>query len=104
MKSMASGRTAAGRHAVQVTGAELPRPKFRLYPYQSRWIEDKSRLKIACKSRCIGYSFAAGFRAVRSCLEWKHNVIILSKKEELAKEFVSESVAPHIRAMGILAS
>jgi phage FluMu gp28-like protein len=87
-----------------VTGPELPSPNFRLYPYQARWIQDKSRLKIACKSRRIGYSFAAGFRALRSCLEWKHNVIILSKKEELAKEFISEAVAPHVRAIGILAS
>ena len=85
-----------------MTGPELPSPKFRLYPYQSRWIGDNSRLKIACKSRRIGYSFAAGFRAVRSCLEWKHKLIILSKKEELAKEFISESVAPHVRSMGIL--
>jgi len=85
-----------------VTGPELPSPNFRLYPYQARWIQDKSRLKIACKSRRIGYSFAAGFRALRSCLEWKHNVIILSKKEELAKEFISEAVAPHVRAIGIL--
>ena len=95
MKSMASNRkTAPERHAVRVTGPELPSPNFRLYPYQARWIQDKSRLKIACKSRRIGYSFAAGFRALRSCLEWKHNVIILSKKEELAKEFISEAVAP----------
>ena len=85
-------------------GPELPSPKFRLYPYQARWIQDKSRLKIACKSRRIGYSFAAGFRALRSCLEWKHNVIVLSKKEELAKEFISEAVAPHVRAIGVLAS
>jgi phage FluMu gp28-like protein len=41
---------------------------------------------------------------LRSCPEWKHKVIILSKKEELAKEFISEAVAPHVRAIGILAS
>jgi len=88
---------------VRVAGPALPSPNFALYPYQRRWIEDKSRLKIACKSRRIGYSFAAGLRALRSCLEWKHNVIILSKKEEFAKEFISEAVAPHVRAFGILA-
>ncbi|MBZ5653489.1 MAG: terminase family protein [Acidobacteriia bacterium] len=92
-----------GKLAIRVTGPELPNPNFRLYPYQARWIQDHSRLKIACKSRRIGYSFAAGFRALRSCLEWKHNVIVLSKKEELAKEFISEAVAPHVRAIGILA-
>jgi phage FluMu gp28-like protein len=84
-------------------GPALPSPNFTLYPYQRRWIEDRSRLKIACKSRRIGYSFAVGLRALRSCLAWKHNVIILSKKEELAKEFISEAVAPHVRAFGILA-
>jgi phage FluMu gp28-like protein len=84
-------------------GPALPSHNFSLSPYQRRWIEDKSRLKIGCKSRRIGYSFAAGFRALRSGLAWKHNVIILSKKEELAKEFISEAVAPHVRAFGILA-
>lgn len=87
-----------------MVGPTLPTPNFELYPYQARWIQDRSRLKIACKSRRIGYSFAAGFRALRSCLEWKHNAVILSKKEELAKEFISEAVAPHVRAIGILAN
>src|ERR1700720_1614300 len=35
-----------------------PASPMELYPYQKRWIEDKNRLKIAVKSRRIGYSFA----------------------------------------------
>jgi hypothetical protein len=90
--------------SVQVTMPELPVPNFKLYPYEAQWVNDRARLKIACKSRRIGHSFASGLRALCSCLQWKHNVIILSKKEELAKEFISEVVAPHVRDIGILAS
>jgi phage FluMu gp28-like protein len=90
--------------SLQMITPELPVARFKLYPYEARWVDDPARLKIACKSRRIGYSFASGLRALCSCLQWKHNVIILSKKEELAKEFISESVAPHVHAVGILAS
>jgi hypothetical protein len=42
-----------------------PASPMELYPYQRRWIEGKSRLKIAVKSRRIGYSFADAPRASR---------------------------------------
>src|ERR1035438_5897553 len=106
MKSMASEsrKPIAKNPTIQVKAPELSSPNFGLYPYQKDWIKDTSQLKIACKSRRIGYSFAADFRAFRSCLEYKHNVIVLSKKEELAKEFISEAVAPHVRAAGVIAN
>lgn len=74
-----------------------------LYPYQVDWINDESRLRIAAKARRIGYSFGAGFGAVLDCVKSKRNVIVLSRGERQSKEFISESVAPHIRAAGIIA-
>ena len=54
-------------HYWSVVGTEVRSPSF-LYPYQKDWIPDDSRLKIATKARRIGYSFAAGYRLVRKCL------------------------------------
>jgi phage FluMu gp28-like protein len=88
---------------VEILPPERPRSPLQLYPYQADWINDQSRLKIADKARRIGYSFAAGFAAVLDCLESKRNVIILSRGERQSKEFISESIAPHIRAAGAIA-
>jgi phage FluMu gp28-like protein len=74
-----------------------------MYPYQVAWINDDSRLKIADKARRIGFSFAAGFAGVLDCLERKQNFIVLSRGERQSKEFISESVAPHVRAAGVIA-
>lgn len=60
-------------------------------------------MKIAVKSRRIGYSFAAGLQLVLACLERKTTCIILSRGERQAKEFISEFVAPHIKANAALA-
>jgi len=62
-----------------------------------------SRLKIADKARRIGFSFAAGFAGVLDCIHSKRNFIVLSRGERQSKEFISESVAPHIRAAGVVA-
>jgi phage FluMu gp28-like protein len=71
-----------------------------LYPCQKRWIEDKNRLKIGVRSRRIGYSFADGFENVLDCIEHpRKNHIILSRGERQAKEFITETVAPRVRAI-----
>ena len=88
---------------VEVLPPEQPRSPLALYPYQAEWINDDSRLKIADKARRIGFSFAAGFRGVLGCLERKQNFIVLSRGERQSKEFISESVAPHLRAIGAVA-
>jgi phage FluMu gp28-like protein len=75
-----------------------------LYPYQKRWIQDKSRRKVAVKARRIGFSFAAGLKAVLTCLEQSApRVIVLSRGERQSKEFITDAVAPHIRAIGAIA-
>jgi phage FluMu gp28-like protein len=88
---------------VEILPPEKPRSPLYLYPYQVDWINDQSRLKIADKARRIGFSFAAGFAGVLDCLESKRNFIVLSRGERQSKEFISESVAPHVRAAGAIA-
>jgi phage FluMu gp28-like protein len=80
----------------------LPTSKLQLYPYQKAWIADNSRLKIADKARRIGYSFAAGLALVRDCIRRKTTAIVLSRGERQAKLFIEESVALHVRSIGIM--
>jgi hypothetical protein len=44
------------------------RDQIPVLPYQFRWIEDDSKLKVAVWSRQSGKSFAAALRAVLKCL------------------------------------
>ena len=77
-------------------------PVLNLLPYQRRWVEDDSTLKIAVKARQIGYSFAATLRAVFKCLERKTTWIFLSKGERQSR-LLMEKVQDHIRSCGIVA-
>ena len=61
---------------VQESSSEAPQPllqnlgpALQLLPYQRRWVEDNSHLKIVAKARQIGYSFAASIRALLECLK-----------------------------------
>lgn len=69
-----------------------------LYPYQRRWVEDASRLKIWLASRQIGKSFALSIEAVRLALRSKCAVLILSASERQSRE-VMEKVLSHLRAI-----
>ena len=90
---------------IQVQPPRVPKILFPLYPYQVRWIQDKSRLKIATKARRIGFSFAEGLDCIFDCIEHRtKRHIILSRSERLSEEFITEAVAPHICALGILAT
>ncbi len=80
-----------------------PAPKaINLLPYQTRWVKDDSKLKIAVKARQIGYSFAATLRAVFKCLEYKTTWVFLSKGERQSR-LLMEKVQDHIRTCGIVA-
>src|SRR5208282_3827339 len=59
-------------------------------PYQERWIEDDSKLKIAVWSRQSGKSFAAALRAVLKCLGRRTQYIILSKGERQSRLFMEK--------------
>ena len=74
----------------------------RLLPYQRRWVEDRSPLKIVVKARQIGYSFSATLQALLRCLERKTTWIFLSKGERQSK-LLMEKVQEHIQSCGIVA-
>ncbi len=77
-------------------------PVLQLLPYQRRWVEDDSHLKIVVKARQIGYSFAASIRALLECLKRKTTWIFLSKGERQSR-LLMEKVQEHIKSCGILA-
>ena len=77
-------------------------PVLQLLPYQRRWVEDDSHLKIIVKARQIGYSFAASIRALLECLKRKTTWIFLSKGERQSR-LLMEKVQEHIKSCGILA-
>jgi phage FluMu gp28-like protein len=75
---------------------------LQLLPYQRRWVEDDSPLKIVVKARQIGYSFAASIRALLECLKKKTTWIFLSKGERQSR-LLMEKVQEHVQSCGILA-
>jgi phage FluMu gp28-like protein len=77
-------------------------PVLQLLPYQRRWVEDDSHLKMVVKARQIGYSFAASIRALLECLKRKTTWIFLSKGERQSR-LLMEKVQEHIKSCGILA-
>ncbi len=78
------------------------KPALKLLPYQRRWVEDNSPLKIVVKARQTGYSFAATLRAVLECLERKLTWIFLSKGERQSR-LLMEKVREHVQSCGIVA-
>ena len=82
--------------------AEVVSNPIRLLPYQRRWVEDRSPLKIVVKARQIGYSFSATLQALLRCLERKTTWIFLSKGERQSK-LLMEKVQEHIQSCGIVA-
>jgi phage FluMu gp28-like protein len=82
--------------------AEVVSAPIRLLPYQRRWVEDRSSLKMVVKARQIGYSFAATLQALLRCLERKTTWIFLSKGERQSK-LLMEKVQEHIQSCGIVA-
>jgi phage FluMu gp28-like protein len=77
-------------------------PALQLLPYQRRWVEDDSPLKIVVKARQIGYSFAASIRALLQCLKKKTTWVFLSKGERQSR-LLMEKVQEHVQSCGILA-
>src|SRR5438132_8407444 len=78
------------------------RTALELLPYQRRWVEDNSPLKIVVKGRQTGFSFAATIRAVLKCLERRTTWVLLSKGERQSR-LLMEKVHEHIQSCGIVA-
>lgn len=77
-----------------------------LYDYQKRWLNDKSRFKVAMFARQTGKTFTTTLEIVLDCLEAeakgeRTRWVILSRGERQAKEAINEGVKRHLEAMGI---
>lgn len=59
---------------------------FKLYPYQERWIKDKSRLKIWLAARQIGKTTSLCFEALKFATEKRCSILILSTTERQSME------------------
>ncbi len=68
-----------------------------LLPYQKKWLEDKSPMKIWLAARQTGKSFTLALEAVMEALERKRSTsLILSASERQSRE-VMEKVLTHLR-------
>jgi phage FluMu gp28-like protein len=74
-----------------------------LLPYQQRWVNDRSVLKIWLAARQIGKSFAISMEAVAEALEHKCNNLILSASQRQSRE-VMEKVYSHLRYLKVRSS
>lgn len=78
-----------------------------LYGYQKKWLNDKSRFKVAMFARQTGKTFTTTLEIVLDCLEAeargeKVRWVILSRGERQAKEAMNEGVKRHMEAMGMV--
>lgn len=66
-----------------------------LLPYQEKWVRDRSRLKIAEKSRQIGWTWATAYRLVRekSLKDARNDAWISSRDEIQARLFLEDCKA-----------
>lgn len=78
-----------------------------LLPYQQRWIADKSRLKVADKSRRIGVTWATALEATLTAAlrpdERGTDVWYSVNNEDDAREFIDDAAA-WTRGLGMMAS
>lgn len=77
-----------------------------LYPYQRRWIDDQSRLKIGVMARQVGKTFTTTLEIaedlVRAELSGQRTRwVILSRGERQAKEAMDEGVKLHLKAFDV---
>lgn len=78
-------------------------PAIELYPYQQRWLKDKSRFKIAMFARQTGKTFTTTLEIVNDCLDAeaqgrKERWVILSRGERQAREAMEEGIKRHLNA------
>ena len=72
--------------------------KYVLLPYQRRWVNDGSPLKIWLASRQIGKSFAIALGALKEALEKKCSNLLLSSSDRQSKELMHK-VYLHMKAL-----
>ena len=78
-----------------------------LFDYQKKWLNDKSRFKVAMFARQTGKTFTTTLEIVLDCLEAESQGkrtrwVILSCGERQAKEAINEGVKRHLEAIGVV--
>lgn len=61
-----------------------------LFPYQKRWLRDKSRFKIALKARQIGFSFVMALEGLKLALESPVTNLFVSASERQSIELLDK--------------
>ncbi|MDE0434051.1 MAG: terminase family protein [Bryobacterales bacterium] len=79
-------------------------PEHLLYPYQQRWLDDKSRFKAGMFSRQSGKTFTCTLEIAKDCVEAEATRrptrwVILSRGERQAKEAMEAGLNLHLRAL-----
>ena len=79
-------------------------PEHLLYPYQQRWLADKSRFKAGMFSRQSGKTFTCTLEVAQDCVEAEATRrptrwVILSRGERQAKEAMEAGLNLHLRAL-----
>jgi phage FluMu gp28-like protein len=78
-------------------------PVIQLRDYQQRWIDDKTRFKLAVKSARIGYSFGTGVDHIFRRLEQPGSTsTVLSPSQAQSTEFV-DTCKKNVQAIGAVA-
>jgi phage FluMu gp28-like protein len=74
-------------------------------PYQDRWIADEARLKIAEKSRRVGFTYASSYRMFKKCMERGDGYIqwVSSRDQFTAQELIRDYVARWCRLANVAA-
>ena len=73
-----------------------------LLPYQRRFVDDESTLKIWLASRQIGKSFAAAYEAVMLATEKPRTLVLLVSASERQSKELMEKVRFHLRALKVV--
>ncbi len=74
--------------------------KQHLYPYQKKWIADKSRFRIVNKSRQIGFSYVVGLDIILGIILWNRNQLVISSSLDNAS-IIADYVREHLLALSI---
>lgn len=75
------------------------KPVVPMTPFQKAWIADKSRYKLAVKSRRVGFTFGTTFEIALDCVKIPYSRwLIISRTQDTAKE-AARDCAKHLEAM-----
>lgn len=81
----------------------MTQPAVQLYPYQLRWLSDRSRFKIGLQARQTGKSFGVSLEAADDAAASGQTWVMLSRGERQSKELI-EKAQMHCKAYRVAAS